>query len=78
MWGKRPQDLTLTYLYLASDDEVSHAVGDEGAIRERVGGWLRGIGEAAYEPTPGPQCRWCDFRPFCDAGREWFERDGGS
>jgi len=76
VWGKRPQDLTLTYLYLASDDEVSHAVDDEGAIRERVGGWLRGIGEAAYEPTPGPQCRWCDFRPFCDAGRAWLEREG--
>ena len=33
--------------------------------------WLRGIGAAAFEPTPGPQCRFCDFRPFCDAGKEW-------
>ena len=22
-----------------------------------------------FEPTPGDQCRWCDFLPFCDAGR---------
>ena len=76
VWAKRPDDLTLTYLYLASGDEVSHAVDDEAAIRERVGAWLRSIGEAAYEPTPGPQCRWCDFRPFCDAGRAWLEREG--
>jgi len=74
VWGKRPEDLTLTYLYLASGDEVSHSVDDEQAIRQRIGRWLRGIGEAAYEPTPGPQCRWCDFRPFCDAGRAWLER----
>ena len=37
----------------------------------RIGLWLRGIGAAAFEPTPGPQCRFCDFRPFCDAGKEW-------
>ncbi len=35
------------------------------------GSWLRGIGAAAFEPTPGPQCRFCDFRPFCDAGKAW-------
>jgi DNA helicase-2/ATP-dependent DNA helicase PcrA len=73
VWAKRPEDLVLTYLYLSSGEEVSHAVDDEGAIRERVGAWLRGIGEAGYEPTPGPHCRWCDFRPFCDAGRAWAE-----
>jgi RecB family exonuclease len=75
VWGKRPQDLTLTYLYLAGGDEVTHTVEDEGAIRDRVGGWLRGVGETAYEPTPGPHCRWCDFRPFCDAGRAWLDRE---
>ena len=41
------------------------------ASRHRIGLWLRGIGAAAFEPTPGPQCRFCDFRPFCDAGKEW-------
>ena len=73
VWNKRPEELTLTYLYLSGGDAVSHVVDDEPAIRERVRAWLHGIGDAAYEPTPGPQCRWCDFRPFCDAGKAWVE-----
>jgi putative RecB family exonuclease len=78
VWAKRPEDLTLTYLYLSGGEEVSHTVDDERAIRERVSVWLRGIGDAGYEPTPGPHCRWCDFRPFCDAGRTWVDGDGGA
>ena len=76
VWHKRPEELRLTYLYLATGEERSHDVDDVASIRERVGAWLRGIGEGAFEPTPGPQCRWCDFRPFCDAGRAWLEREG--
>ena len=55
--GKRPEDITLTYLYLASGEEVSHPMEDpdvgEGARR----------GRAADRSTrgrsirrPGPQC----------------------
>jgi ATP-dependent DNA helicase UvrD/PcrA len=71
VWHKAPEDLRLTYLYLAAREERSHTVGDVEAVRERIGSWLRGIGAAAFEPTPGPQCRFCDFRPFCDAGKAW-------
>jgi len=71
VWHKAPEDLRLTYLYLAAGEERSHTVGDVGAVRERIGSWLRGIGAAEFEPTPGPQCRFCDFRPFCDAGKAW-------
>jgi DNA helicase-2/ATP-dependent DNA helicase PcrA len=71
VWHKAPEDLRLTYLYLAAGEERSHTVGDVDAVRERIGSWLRGIGAAAFEPTPGPQCRFCDFRPFCDAGTAW-------
>ena len=73
--GKRPEELTLTYLYLASADAVSHAVDDPDAVRARVAGWLHGISEGAFEPTPAEHCRWCDFRPFCDAGTRWLERN---
>ncbi len=73
VFGKRPEDLTLTYLYLASGEEVSYRVDDPDALRERVAAWLRGIAAGAFEPTPGDHCRWCDFRPFCDPGRAWFE-----
>jgi DNA helicase II / ATP-dependent DNA helicase PcrA len=69
VWGKRPEDLTLTYLYLAGGTESTHRVDDEAAIRGRLRAWLARIGEGRFEPTPGPQCRWCDFLPFCEAGR---------
>jgi DNA helicase II / ATP-dependent DNA helicase PcrA len=73
VWGKRPEDLTLIYLYLATGEEATYAVDDPVAVRERVGGWLRAISGGEFDPTPGDQCRWCDFRPFCDAGRAWAE-----
>jgi DNA helicase-2/ATP-dependent DNA helicase PcrA len=69
VWHKRPEDLALTYLYLASGTESTHHVHDEDAVRERLAAWLSGIGEGRFDPTPGPQCRWCDFLPFCEAGR---------
>jgi CRISPR/Cas system-associated exonuclease Cas4 (RecB family) len=76
VWHKRADDLRLTYLYLSSDTERSYEVGDVEAVRSRVGGWLRSIREEAFEPTPGEHCRWCDFLPFCDAGRAWAEANG--
>ncbi len=78
VWHKAPEDLRLTYLYLSSGDERSHTIDDVGAIRERIGAWLRGIGAAEFEPTPGEQCRWCDFRPFCSAGQAWFEANASN
>jgi len=68
VWRKKEDELTLTYLYLSTGEEVSHAVDDGGAVRARVRAWLRGIGDGRFDPTPGPHCRWCDFLPFCDAG----------
>ena len=39
-------------------------------------GWRPIIGPAArpltdrkFDPTPGEFCKWCDFLPFCDAGK---------
>jgi DNA helicase-2/ATP-dependent DNA helicase PcrA len=68
VWNKRAEDLTLTYLYLATGAEATHRVDDVQEIRRRLGAWLAGISEGRFEPTPGPHCRWCDFLPFCDAG----------
>jgi DNA helicase-2/ATP-dependent DNA helicase PcrA len=73
VWHKAPEDLRLTYLYLSAGHERSHTVEDIDGIRERIRSWLRGIGAAAFEPTPSAHCRVCDFRPFCDAGKEWVE-----
>ncbi len=76
VWRKRPEDLRLTYLYLSNGAERSYAVDDADAVRARVATWIRSIAAGAFEPAPGEPCRWCDFRPFCDAGKAWVEANG--
>jgi DNA helicase-2/ATP-dependent DNA helicase PcrA len=76
IWGKRPEDLTLTYLYLASGEERSHAMPDPEAIRERVAATLAGVSAGSFDPTPGPPCTYCDFRAFCEAGKAWLAERG--
>ena len=72
IWHKRPEDVTLTYLYLATGEEVSQSMGDAREVRARVTASLKAIEAGSYEPTPGPQCTHCDFRPFCDSGTAWL------
>jgi DNA helicase II / ATP-dependent DNA helicase PcrA len=69
VWGKRPDDLTLTYLYLSSREEVSHTAAEPAEIASRISDRLARMAAADFGPTPGPQCGWCDFLPFCDAGK---------
>ena len=71
VWGRKPEDLTLTYLYLADGEEDSHPMGDPEEVRARVTASLGAIDRADFEPTPGRWCRHCDFLSFCDAGRAW-------
>ncbi len=75
IWGKRPEDLTLTYLYLAGGEEVSHAMEDPSVVRERVATSLRSIDAGSFDPTPGAQCTYCDFRAFCSEGKAWLARE---
>jgi DNA helicase-2/ATP-dependent DNA helicase PcrA len=72
IWGRRPEDISLTYLYLAGGGEESRPMGDPAEVRAAVQRALEGIGGAAFDPTPGEHCRFCDFRPFCEAGRAWL------
>ncbi|HEV8564053.1 MAG TPA: ATP-dependent DNA helicase [Actinomycetota bacterium] len=72
IWHKRPEDVTLTYLYLASGEEVSHPMGDPEDVRAGIAASLTSIASGDYEPAPGPACAHCDFRSFCDAGKEWL------
>ena len=76
VWGKRREDLTATYVYLQSGETVSHAPDEAAALRARVAEHLDAIEAARFEPTPGPQCRWCDFRRFCDAGSAFLATAG--
>jgi DNA helicase-2/ATP-dependent DNA helicase PcrA len=75
VWGKRPEDVKLTYFYLASGEEASRPAGDPSQIRSRVAEALRGIAAREFTPQPGEQCRWCDFLSFCDAGRSYVGGD---
>ena len=75
IWSKRPEDLTLTYFYLASGDAVSRPAGDPAQTRARVVEALRGIAAREFAPQPSEQCRWCDFLSFCDAGQAYVSGD---
>ena len=75
IWGKAAADVTLTYLYLATGDEVTRSMDDPAVVRGRIEGALDAIGAGAFDPTPGVWCRHCDFRSFCDAGQAWLAAD---
>ncbi|MEX1046645.1 MAG: ATP-dependent DNA helicase [Actinomycetota bacterium] len=69
VWRKKAEELTLTYLYLGEPTEVSRAADGREEIRSRVVEALSGIAGGKFDPTPGAFCKWCDFLPFCDAGK---------
>jgi DNA helicase II / ATP-dependent DNA helicase PcrA len=75
VWHKGAEDLTLTYFYLASGEEVSRPAGDLASTRTRVAQSLAGIAAQQFEPTPGEHCRWCDYLPFCEPGKAFVEND---
>ena len=53
IWAKRPEDVTLTYLYLASGEEVSHPMEDPEVVKARVVAALRSIDAGAVRSHPG-------------------------
>ena len=72
IWGKASADVTLTYFYLASGEEVTRPMDDPEVVRQRVLASLDAIAAGEFDPTPGSWCRHCDFRSFCDAGKAWL------
>jgi DNA helicase-2/ATP-dependent DNA helicase PcrA len=72
VWGKRPEDLTLTYFYLRTGEAVSKPAGDIDATRVRVAGALQAMARGEFDPVPSDSCRWCDFLSFCDAGQKFM------
>ena len=49
VWRKRREDLTLTYFYLSSGQEVSHPAGEPDEVRARIADWLRGIAAGEFD-----------------------------
>jgi DNA helicase-2/ATP-dependent DNA helicase PcrA len=72
VWRKAAEDLSLTYFYLASGEEVTRPAGDPRETRGRVRRALEGVAARQFTATPGPFCRWCDFLSFCDPGRAFL------
>ena len=70
VFGKRPEEITLTYFYLSTGEEWTRPAGDPELTRSRVIESLRGIAGRRFEPVPGDHCRWCDFLSFCEPGRK--------
>jgi DNA helicase-2/ATP-dependent DNA helicase PcrA len=75
VWGRKPEELTLTYSYLGEGKEVSRAAEEPDVLRARIKELLEGIGAGRYEAKPGRQCHWCDFLPFCEPGRAFVEQN---
>jgi DNA helicase II / ATP-dependent DNA helicase PcrA len=69
VWGKRPEELTLTYFFLGQNEIRSRRAGDPEETRARVKEALAGVAATRFDPIPGDYCRWCDFLAFCEAGR---------
>jgi DNA helicase-2/ATP-dependent DNA helicase PcrA len=78
IWGKRAEDLTLTYCYLRRGEIVSQPMTDPAELRERLAGSLASIASGDLSPRHGPICTYCDFNAFCDAGQEWLTSGSGS
>jgi DNA helicase-2/ATP-dependent DNA helicase PcrA len=75
VWGKRAEDLTLTYFYVGEEKEVSRRALGGGETAKRVGEVLAGL--RGWAAGPGEQCHWCDFLRFCEPGLV-FTGAGGS
>ena len=69
---KKPEDLTVTFVYLGDETERSYAARAAEEIRAELGGALDKIAGGAFAATPGPQCRFCDFKRDCAEGRAWL------
>lgn len=77
VWGMRPEDIKLTYLYLAEGVEVSHPMPEPDSIRSKLMEALEAISGRNFTPTPSEACAHCDFRTFCPEGSAWLESRTG-
>lgn len=77
IWGKRPEDIRLTFLYLG--DELAHErsfdVEPAEVLRARVLASLTDIADEKFEPSVGGGCHSCDFLRDCAAGASWVREN---
>ncbi|MFA5890067.1 MAG: ATP-dependent DNA helicase [Actinomycetota bacterium] len=68
IWGKAPEDLTLTFASL-TEGERQVRVRPAVEIRADVERALAEIAAAGFDPAPSSACRSCDFLARCPQGR---------
>ena len=72
IWGKRADELTLSFVFLGGDAVVERTVEARPAdvLRAELAEALDAIGARAFDPIPTPAvCSSCDFLRDCAAGR---------
>lgn len=69
----KPEEVTVSFVYLGGGLEVSSQLADR-EWRRRAMTHLEGLTGAIeareFDATPGPWCRHCDFLRFCEPGRQ--------
>jgi DNA helicase-2/ATP-dependent DNA helicase PcrA len=58
----------LTYFYLNDGKKISFLGSEKelDALKEKIIGEIEEIKDSNFEPTPGWQCSYCDFKDICD------------
>lgn len=70
IWGKRPEDLTLTFVYLGEGEAAERSFEARAAedIRKEILAGLDAIAAGAFVPAPAHMCGSCDFLRDCAEG----------
>ncbi len=74
VWGQAPDALRTTNCYLRADgpaqlDSRTWDTERIDGVRSALAGWVKGVADRRFDPTPGAWCGRCDFLPFCQAGQ---------
>jgi DNA helicase-2/ATP-dependent DNA helicase PcrA len=69
IWGKRPEDLTVTFVYLGDQNERTYPGRPAEEIRAELEQVLSEVAGDGFEPRPSANvCPHCDFKRDCAAG----------
>ena len=74
IWGKSPEEVSLTFVYLGGDQvkEVTVEVRPAEVIRKELTAALESIGAGEFAAIPSPACGHCDFTRWCAPGKEYL------
>ena len=71
----RPESLRVSFVYLGDGLDVVDQEVDQtwlAEARERILRLVEDIRAGRFEPTPSTACRTCDFRNFCEEGKQFL------